>query len=151
MREIKTGEYYRHFQGDFYQVTGIAKESQTGRDMIVYQELEGEPRLLVCGYEEFLEEVDKERYPEVGQQYRFEKVEEPIGTNPLLLQFLEAKTYEDKLELFNAWEAYADDQLLESIAEALDVVLKEGTTKEKYRQIRNCLRTMEHFETKRFR
>ena len=49
--------------------------------------------------------------------------------NPLLLRFLDAETYEDKLELFQSWEAYADDQLLESIAVSLDVVLGKGNYK----------------------
>ena len=50
-----------------------------------------------------------------------------------------------------SWEACADDTLLESIAVSLDIVLGHGTVKEKYRQVLNCLKTMEHFETNRFR
>ena len=46
--------------------------------------------------------------------------------NPLLLRFLDAESYRDKLELFQAWEAYADEQLLESIAVSLDITLGHG-------------------------
>ena len=95
--------------------------------------------------------LDRAKYPDAEQKYRFEKIEEPKESNPLLLRFLDAETYEDKLELFQSWEAYADDQLLESIAVSLDIVLGKGSTKEKYRQVLNCLKTMEHFETNRFR
>ena len=56
-----------------------------------------------------------------------------------------------ELELFQAWEAYADEQLLESIAVSLDITLGQGTVRDKYREILNCLKTMEHFETDRFR
>ena len=148
MREIKAGEYYRHFKGGLYHVTGIAKDADTEKPVVVYQALYGDEELWVRDYEEFAGEVDRQKYPDAEQQYRFERIEE---TNPLLLRFLDAETYEDKLELFQSWEAYADDQLLESIAVSLDVVLGKGTTKEKYRQILNCLKTMEHFETNRFR
>ena len=99
----------------------------------------------------FVSEVDHEKYPEVTQKYRFEKVEEQTEANPLLLRFLDTDTYRDKLELFQAWEGYADDTLLESIAAVLDVTLGSGSTKEKYREILSCLKTMEHFETDRFR
>lgn len=151
MREIKAGEYYRHFMGGLYHVTGIAKDADTEKQMVVYQALEGDEELWVRDYEEFALEVDRQKYPEAGQQYQFEKVEESTEMNPLLLRFLDAETYEDKLELFQSWEAYADEQLLESIAVSLDIVLGKGSTKEKYRQILNCLKTMEHFETNRFR
>ena len=151
MREVKAGEYYRHFKGGLYQVTGIAKDAGTERPVVVYQALYGEEDLWVRDYEEFVSEVDLAKYPDAEQQYRFEKIEEPKESNPLLLRFLDAETYEDKLELFQSWEAYADDQLLESIAVSLDIVLGKGSTKEKYRQVLNCLKTMEHFETNRFR
>ena len=72
-------------------------------------------------------------------------------TKQLWLRFLDAESYEEKLELRQAWEACADDTLLESIAVSLDIVLGHGTVKEKYRQVLNCLKTMEHFETNRFR
>lgn len=151
MREVKTGEYYRHFKGNLYEVMAVARDAGTEEKMVVYRDLEDEEKVWVRSLEEFLGETDTEKYPDAGQKYRFEKVEEPTETNPLLLRFLDAETYEDKLELFQAWEGYADDQLLESIAVSLDVALGQGTVKEKYRQILNCLKTMEHFETNRFR
>ena len=80
-----------------------------------------------------------------------ENKEEARQVNPLLLRFLDAETYADKLELFESWYGYDDEQLLDSLAVSLDVALSDGTVKEKYRQILNCLKTMEHFEVKRFR
>lgn len=68
----------------------------------------------------------------------------------MLDRFLDLTTYKDRLELFQGWEASADDALLDSVAVSLDITV-EGTTKEKYRQILQCLKTMEHFETDRFR
>ena len=151
MREIKTGEYYRHVEGGLYHVTGVAKDADTGRQMIVYQELDGNEELWVRSCEDFSAEVDRCKYPDAEQQYLFEKVEEPKETNPLLLRFLDTETYADKLELFQSWEAYADEQLLESIALSPDIVLGKRTTKEKSRQTLNCLKTMAHLETNRFR
>ena len=151
VREIKAGEYYRHFKGGQYQVTAIARDANTEEKVVVYQALYGEEEFWVRPYEEFASEVDREKYPDAEQTWRFEKIEEPQQMNPLLLRFLEAESYRDKLELFQAWEAYADEQLLESIAVSLDITLGHGSVKEKYREILNCLKTMEHFETDRFR
>lgn len=151
MREIKAGEYYRHFKDKLYQIVAVATHSETGEKMVVYQAMYGEQGIWVRPYDMFVSEVDHEKYPDADQKYRFERVEEPVEVNPLLLRFLDAETYEDKLELFESWEGYADETLLESIAASLDVALGGGSKKEKYREILNCLKTMEHFETKRFR
>ncbi len=151
MREVKPGEHYRHFKGKLYEVTAIAAHAETEERMVVYQALYGDQEIRVQSYERFVSEVDHEKYPEAEQRYQFEKVEPPTQANPLLLRFLDAETYQDKLELFQAWQAYADENLLESIAASLDITLSSGNVREKYREILNCLKTMEHFETNRFR
>lgn len=151
MREVKAGEYYRHFKDKLYQIVAVATHSETGEKMVVYQAMYGEQGIWVRPYDMFVSEVDHEKYPDADQKYRFERVEAPTEANPLLLRFLDAETYEDKLELFQGWEGYADETLLESIAASLDIALGNGSLREKYREILNCLKTMEHFETKRFR
>ncbi len=151
VREVKPGEYYRHFKDRLYQIVAIAKDSETEAKMVVYQAMYGEEEIWVRPYDMFVSEVDHEKYPEVTQKYRFEKVEEETEANPLLVRFLDAETYRDKLELVQAWEGYMDTNLAESIAAVLDITLGKGSVKEQYREIINCLKTMEHFETDRFR
>ena len=137
MREVKPGEYYRHFKDRLYQVMAVARHAGTDEKMVVYQAMYGE--------------VDREKYPDAVQKYRFEKEEPPSEANPMLLRFLDARTMRDKLELFQAWQGYEDENLMESIAASLDIGLSSGSAQDKYRQILNCLKTMEHFEVDRFR
>ncbi|MCI8853055.1 MAG: DUF1653 domain-containing protein [Lachnospiraceae bacterium] len=151
MRDIKAGEYYRHFKDRLYQIVAVGTHSETGEKMVVYEAQYGDGGIWIRPYDMFVSEVDREKYPDVQQKYRFEKVEAPTEVNPMLVRFLDAESYRDKLELFQCWEGYADDQLLESIAASLDITLSAGNTKEKYRQIVSCLKTMEHFEVDRFR
>ena len=44
--------------------------------MVVYQALYGENKIYVRPYNMFISKVDIEKYPDVGQEYRFELVED---------------------------------------------------------------------------
>ena len=76
MRDIKKNALYRHFKGDLYLVEDIAIHSETREKYIVYRALYGELGLYIRPYEMFASEVDREKYPDVEQKYRFELVEQ---------------------------------------------------------------------------
>ena len=72
MREVKINGIYRHFKGDYYIVVDIANDSETKDKVVVYRRLYGDGSLWVRPLEMFLSEVDREKYPNVKQKYRFE-------------------------------------------------------------------------------
>lgn len=74
MREITPG-VYRHFKGKEYRVLHIATHTETEELMVVYQALYGDGKVYVRPYDMFASEVDREKYPDGEQKYRFELVE----------------------------------------------------------------------------
>lgn len=194
MREIRTGQFYRHFKGGLYQIVGIAEHTETGEKLVIYQALYGDYRIYARPYEMFAGETDHEKYPEVTQKYRFEltvpgkeiteepekkepekkaaveeahreeeiaKEEVPVeqteeqpedgGVNPILLEFLDADSLEEKLHILTRYQKQMDEGLLNSIAISLDLVVEKKNLQEKYDEIMNCLSMMKHFECNRLR
>ena len=222
MREIRQGQFYRHFKGGLYQVMAIATHSETKEKMVVYQALYGDYGIYVRPYDMFVSEVDHEKYPQVKQVYRFTQVHpeeenarvevesaleltnvdseqleipdlkevenvqsmkspvqilDPVemsakeppakepseqeppeqepqadGINPILLEFLDADTLEEKMHIMTFYRNQMDEALLNSIAISLDLVVDKKGLQETYDEIMNCLSMMKHFEcTNRFR
>ena len=75
MRNLPLKRVYRHFKGAFYLLEDIAKHSETGEEYAVYRKLYGDGGLWVRPLEMFAEEVDREKYPDCKQKYRFELME----------------------------------------------------------------------------
>lgn len=53
---------YRHFKGNFYEVIGTARHSETLEEMVVYRALYGEGGLWVRPASMWNEEVNREDY-----------------------------------------------------------------------------------------
>ncbi len=72
MQEIKIKGIYRHFKGDYYFVEDIATHSETMEKYVVYRALYGDGALWVRPLSLFAGKIDREKYPDVPQENRFE-------------------------------------------------------------------------------
>jgi hypothetical protein len=83
---LQPGDIVQHFKREMlsdeeragrkylYEIIGVAYHSETMEEMMVYRPLYGDMNMFVRPLEMFLGEVDHEKYPDVRQKYRFEKV-----------------------------------------------------------------------------
>ena len=80
-RTIVVGGLYRHFKGFTAYVLNIAKHTETGETLVVYECFgkgvngDHEDGIYARPIEMFLSEVDREKYPDVKQKYRFEYIQ----------------------------------------------------------------------------
>lgn len=79
-REVKPFTMWKHFKGSKAFVITVAKHSETGEDLVIYRCMDsGNSNHKSCIYarplEMFLSPVDKEKYPNVEQKYRFEEID----------------------------------------------------------------------------
>ncbi len=206
----KPQEMYRHFKGNIYQIRCLAKHSETGETMVVYQAMYDTFQIYVRPLAMFMEEVDHLKYPDVRQKYRFEllqdmqdmemaepvqkpiqghepeedaakpmaiceekSMEEPHGPerdcpqtplyeqtaeseeqmqiDPLVMEFLDADTYEQKLNVLAALRHRITDEMINTMAVAVDLEIKDGNIEERYEELKNCLLTFEKYECNRLR
>ncbi len=70
--DVIKNRVYKHFKGDYYLVLDVVLHSENKEEMVLYQQLYGDGKKYVRPKDMFLSKVDKEKYPNVEQEYRFE-------------------------------------------------------------------------------
>ncbi|MBO4338180.1 MAG: DUF1653 domain-containing protein [Lachnospiraceae bacterium] len=204
-------EIYKHFKGNLYQIIAIAKDSEDGHECVVYQGMYGDFTIYVRALDEFLSPVDTKKYPDAGQEYRFEKIGKNIGNenpkeaaeekkfeginkvpvkepaaaepvvrdqavsktaasepaenkpvdniqpdpdgeiDPRVLAYLDADTYEERLNILASLKHCITDEMLNTMAIVSDIELDPGPVEKRYESLRYCLLTKDKFERVRLR
>jgi len=73
--DIVINGIYKHFKGNTYKVLYVAKDSETLEELVVYMDVNDNNKIWVRKKDMFLSKVDKNKYPNVLQEYRFELIE----------------------------------------------------------------------------
>ena len=173
----KPQEMYRHFKGNIYQIRCLAKHSETGEMMVVYQAMYDAFQIYVRPLAMFMEEVDHAKYPDAKQRYRFELLQnvddisagepqdyqqtealvetaesdEQVHIDPLVMEFLDADTYEQRLNILAALRDRVTDDMINTMAVAVDLEIKNGDIEARYEELKNCLLTFAKYECNRLR
>jgi len=220
----KPQDLYRHFKGKMYQIITIAIHSETREEMVVYQALYGDYLVYCRPLSMFMSEVDREKYPDADQKYRFEMVDKggtfvstdvidtvkaetgktedieksetekmidknekdkindgkkevsapkfkvdtsyersevmeksiddearDLNLDPLVIKFLDADLASDKNEILSKLHPIITNDMIDIMAMSVGVVINEGDVEGRYSDLRNCLTTMEKYESTRLR
>ncbi len=193
-RKPEAGDIYRHFKDKLYEIITIAIHSETEEEMVVYKQMYGNLDTYVRPLSMFLSEVDHEKYPEVKQKYRFERIgalrleesaedtvkvqerkpvvaavsaetevevmktsvmeqavtssvdEEQDTSLKVLMDFLDARTYGEKLKVLEEINCELDNKTINSMALSMDIVIEEGTAEERLAELRECIHTKAKYE-----
>lgn len=172
-RTPKPGELYRHFKNKLYQIVTVATHSETGEKLVIYQALYDDFGIYARPLDMFVSEVDHEKYPDVKQKYRFEKImlneiaanepeavsvqtqacyepapdaDEGQAPDPRLMEFLDADTFEEKYNILVSMRDTITDRLIDDIAVVMDVVVPEGPLQKRYDDLKNTIKTRQYYE-----
>lgn len=172
-------QIYKHFKGNLYQVLTLASDSESQDTLVVYQALYSPYKVWVRPLTMFMSEVDHNKYPSVIQEYRFElqsdlpngkmdslqkqetkvtEAENPeegdfddVVLEPLVLEFLESDTYEQKLNILASLHSRITDEMINTMAIAMDVEIGEGDIERRFSELKNCIYTLKKYECSRVR
>lgn len=210
----KPQEIYKHFKGNLYQITAIAEHTETGEVLVVYQALYGDFRTYARPLDMFVSRVDREKYPDAEQEFRFElqgpeadrqkrqcgqeqerpamegddlnkgtqersnvesaeaaaletagqrcretaestpaeeEDEAELTLDPLVLEFLDADSYEQQLNILAGLHHRITDDMITTMAIACDIEIDDGDIEERYESLKSCLLTLERYECNRLR
>ena len=155
---------------------------------MVYQAMYGDFKTYARPLSMFTERVDRAKYPDAGQEFRFELqgpdaarqraesgkpseaarqkadvwvpapkesggelTEAERALDPMVLEFLDADSYEQRLNILAGLHHRITDEMITTMAIACDVEVDSGGTEERYEALKNCLMTLERYECQRIR
>lgn len=189
-------EIYRHFKGNLYQVQAVAEHTETGEQLVIYQALYGDFKVYARPLDMFTGLVDREKYPDADQLFRFQlqgpeagrqtaqiqdnpamisqsekesagerenadapdltaegisemsETEEP-AIDPLVLEFLDARTYEQRLNVLAALHHRITNEMITTMSLCCDIEVEGDDVEQRYEELKQCLMMKERFEIKR--
>ncbi len=75
LEDEKNATTFKHFKGKIYKILTIAKDSEDLSELIIYQGQYDDKPCWSRKIDDFFSLVDKTKYPDVKQDYRFQKID----------------------------------------------------------------------------
>lgn len=152
-------------EGKTYQILCVAEHFDTEEKMVVYQALYGTFEFLIRPLGIFMRKMERAQKTDFDtkkprKEQEISRPDKPIPAysqtreeqaDPALLEFLDADTLEEKYQVIKNLQHSITDRLIDDFAVTLDLVIPDGRLDDRYQQLLSSVRTMQKFETTRFR
>lgn len=173
----RPGEIFYLTKDKPYQIITMGIHKETCESMVIYQALFGDYGTFVLPLSKFLEEVQEENFkartPVIseskhlgtdGPAFPSDEMEEAVATkmlsinkeydsdgkvNHILINFLDADSYSEKLDVITTHIKAMDDRLINDMAASLDCTVEEGPTEKRLQELMYCLKQLSRFEVRR--
>ena len=148
-RRPVVGETYRHFKNKNYKIIAIAHHSETGEELVIYQALYGDGMVCARPLDMFVSEVDHEKYPEVKQKYRFEKIETSVlemSIEDRMMKFFDEDSLEGKYQILLTMREEVTDTMIDNMAVVLDIVIEDGPISKRFDDLKHAIQTKQRYE-----
>lgn len=146
-RRPVVGETYRHFKNKNYKIIAIAHHSETGEELVIYQALYGDGMVCARPLDMFVSEVDHEKYPEVTQKYRFEKIADAqLSVEEKMMAFFDTDDLDEKYRILLSMREEITDTIIDNLAVDVDVVIPDGELQKRFDDLRHAVQTKQKYE-----
>jgi len=154
-RRPEVGETYRHFKNKNYKILAIAHHSETGEELVVYQALYGDGMVCARPLDMFVSEVDHEKYPEVTQKYRFEKIADAsveektfyqMTPEEKMMAFFDTDDLEERYQILLKMREEVNDTMIDNMAVVMDIVIPDGDITMRYDSLKRAIQTKQRYE-----
>ena len=85
----------------------------------------------------------------ITQEEAAESDTEEAEVDPMILEFLDAETVAQKRNILTGLHHRITNEMIDTLAVVMDVVIEEGEVEERYQQLKTCLNTIDKYEIER--
>lgn len=142
MEEVDHVKYPDVRQRYRFELLQDAKQEAVAGDTVSFRVKETQPEVPQ-------EDAGMEEGQDGSEQIQGE--EQELNLDPLVMEFLDADTYEQRLNILVALHGRITDEMINMMAVAVDLEVKEGDIETRYEELKNCLLTFEKYECNRLR
>lgn len=149
--EMVDEEKYPEYKGK-YRFQKVNEKDGHPEDVVVLEK-SGQKKATEPAMEETVEAIEKPCEKETSKTLETEKeaVGEMAAIDPMVMDFLDADTYEERLNILAALHHRITDDMINTMAISVDVEIEDGPLETRYEELKYCLITFQKYQCSRMR
>ncbi|MCR4908217.1 MAG: hypothetical protein K5985_05245 [Lachnospiraceae bacterium] len=148
----EANELYKDRYGNLIRVISPASDITSGERTVVFCDIYDAARVYTAALKDFQALYLKTQRPDdISPEQPEIQDSQGAGVPEELLKFLDAETFEEKLEIFHGMRGIADDALIDAVAVSLDTEIAAGALEDRFEKLEEHLKTLKKYECNRLR